>query len=448
MFNAYVSRSSNVKPNASIMGETLDTEIAEKRILAICLNDIDAYKQLIQLGLKERMFLDDRNRSIFQSIVTYRSNNNDYSVHIPVLDAYKAIGASYFSKVLDSDYVLSLTKQYYNEFKSYYIGRQKLKIIQETEPTEEGLNKAAIQLANLIDDSIKKQYDLSKIIDTTLSELDKRYKDKRLNKYTVGWHDYDELGYHQRGNLYVIGGESGHGKSTLIANLINKWLRKGLKVLLFENEMTISEVFEKIGCIMTRYPWDKCLINKGVRLTAEEYANYRLAILSIGDFKLYVYEQRQNIAQMNLLIDIHKPDVFILDTINALIPVNENRKDVALGEIARTFKDVARSKNALGVIVAQLKDLIGRPTEKNLIKESREIRDAADTMDFIYREEEKNGLNCPGELEHVMEVFRVKGRFTGTGKSYLYYDKQSGFIGELDMNAKINTINYLNSKRK
>ena len=430
------------------MSDTPDFEIAEKRVLAMCINDADLYKQLVEFGINERMFYDSRNRDIFRAVVTYRSSNNDFSIHIPILSVYKKIGASYFSEILDAEYMSALVKQYYNEFKSNYIEREKFKIIDETESTEEGLNKAAVKLVNLIGKSIKKQYNLQEIIDTTLEELDKRYNSETVGEYNTGWNTYDELGYHERGNLYIVGGESGHGKSTFITNAIHKWLQKGLRVLLFENEMRVEEVLKKIGCVITRYPWDKCLLNKGVKLPPKEYENYKLAILSIGDFQLYVFEQRHSMAQMSLLIDIYKPDVFILDTVNALIPVDENRKDVALGEIARTFKDIAKSNDTLGIIVAQLKDLVGRPTDKNLIKESREIRDAADTMDFIYREEEKSAFSCPAELEHVMEVFRVKGRFTGTGKSYLYYDKESGFVGELDIDARINAINYLESKRR
>jgi hypothetical protein len=75
------------------------------------------------------------------------------------------------------------------------------------------------------------------------------------------------------------------------------------------------------------------------------------------------------IEEMELVIRSFKPDIFILDTVNHLIN-RDDRQDIVLGDIARRFKKLAIEVNGLGVIIAQLKDINKRPTEKNFIKES------------------------------------------------------------------------------
>jgi hypothetical protein len=140
----------------------------------------------------------------------------------------------------------------------------------------------------------------------------------------------------------------------------------------------------------------------------------------------------------------YRPDFVIIDTINAFIDQSDgDRVDIALGNIARKVKDIAEELGSLAILVAQLKDMSGRPLDKDSIKESRQIRDACDFMDFVYREYEKNPVSQHTILSNVFEVYRVKGRLTGIGSCYLKFEKENGRISDLEESSYEEIKDYI-----
>ena len=49
-----------------------------------------------------------------------------------------------------------------------------------------------------------------------------------------------------RSEVTVVGGRPGHGKTTLIINIVKRLLEQGFKVMLFNREMTNVEMMKKI----------------------------------------------------------------------------------------------------------------------------------------------------------------------------------------------------------
>jgi hypothetical protein len=113
------------------------------------------------------------------------------------------------------------------------------------------------------------------------------------------------------------------------------------------------------------------------------------------------------------------------------------------------MKRLAEETNSLGIVVAQLRDVNGRPTDKNLVKESRQIRDASDYMDFIYREFEQRPHSQWEQLRSVFEIYRVKGRYTGQGDAKMKINTKTGQITEFSSSESImiNAFFKQNQKR-
>jgi replicative DNA helicase len=229
----------------------------------------------------------------------------------------------------------------------------------------------------------------------------------------------------------TIGGGSGHGKSTFALNLTNVWLESGLSVIYFSNEMTDIVFLSKMLCIKYGIQWQKLMKSRGEGING---LDLELVFKQLDEFKsqnLRIFTRPYNLQEMSLIIKTYKPNVFILDTINALISIkNEYRTDIALGDMAREMKRIAEENASLGIVIAQLRDITGRPTDKNMVKESRQIRDASDYMDFIYREYEHKPHSQDEILKDVFEIYRTKGRFTGQGEAYLKIDVSTGQITE------------------
>ena len=62
--------------------------------------------------------------------------------------------------------------------------------------------------------------------------------------------DLDKLsGGFTKGEVSIIGGRPGHGKTTFMVNLLSRFIHQGLKVVMFNREMPNSEMIKKIICL-------------------------------------------------------------------------------------------------------------------------------------------------------------------------------------------------------
>jgi len=403
-------------------------------VLACCIIDKKTYLGLLQLGLHAKMFTDKMQR-IFQAVVAYRSEMDIGTILINNLKV-EGVTLSELNEITDSIYEnaygsTALYPQYFEALKDEYIEREFRGIVKSHKQINTAsLGEMAEEIIALTNDSYHESFNMKETINEAINEIERRYSDEYENPYRLGLHDYDRLGHFERGSLMVLGGESGHGKSMLALNMAYRWIRKGMKVVYFSYEMSRMITVAKLTLIHTNLEWDKTFVTKGEKLTPEEFGRLIDGFQWFLDKPIIINTKATTLPEMEVIIRNFRADVFILDTINALIR-HEDRTDIALGDIARSFKRIAESMNSLGVIIAQLKDITGRPSDKNLVKESRQIRDIADYMDFVYREEEKNFHLCNEMLKGVMEIFRVKGRLTGVGKEYLGFNKRTGVVENL-----------------
>jgi replicative DNA helicase len=423
----------------------------QELVLSCCIHDKNVYLGLIDLGLHAGMFTDT-NRQIFQKIVKYRSENDVDAILVNNLQI-DDLRIYELSKVADALYEQSygntaLYTQYFEALKNEFIEREYKKIIRNHKKIDSAaLNEVAEQIIALSNNGYHESFSIKETIKEAIEEIEKRHAEGYENPYRLGLHYYDKLGHFERGSLVVLGGESGHGKSLLALNMTYRWLKKGLRVVYFSFEMNRVVTISKLNIIHSNLLWDKTFVTKGEKLDDKEFSKLISGFTWFVDKPFLINTRAQKVPEMEVIIRNHKADVFILDTINALIK-QEERTDIALGEIARGFKRIAENMNALGIVIAQLKDINGRPSDKNLVKESRQIRDVADYMDFIYREEEKNIHDCPAELEGVMEIYRVKGRLTGVGKAYLSFNKKTGVVDDVKEYQFTQIKNYFNRRRR
>lgn len=411
--------------------------VNQKIVLYYLLTSKKLFDTMILRGLNQDWFTGTY-RLIYNAIVQYRLKYVVDEIVITNLNidikAKKKLG-----ELLDvpDQYETFLWEQYFEALKKEYLEREVKKMIKNIEYTPESLIKLSERLSSLATSHSYNKKDIEEIIDEAIIEIDNRQSDNYQAEFKTGIYNYDKLGYFERGSLVVIGGESGHGKSKIILNLIIKWLGKGHRIVLFSYEMSPKFIIMLLGMIKENISWSKMFRKNNEKLSPEEQNRLIEAIKSYKDKPLLINTTARSFSEMKLIVENYKADIMLIDTINHLIKTGD-RQDIALGEIARGCKDLAEEKNILSVIVAQLKDLESRkgiktrPTDKNLIKESREIRDAADYMDFIYREEEKKAGLVDDIWKDVLEVYRVKGRYVGVGWTFLRFNKETGRIGDLE----------------
>jgi archaellum biogenesis ATPase FlaH len=396
-----------------------------------------AFDGLLRAGIKEAYFSPSY-VPVFTRIVKRRLENDTFqlsALELGETNKEKTFLLNLCEAAAAQNVYSTAWKSYYDQVRNAYNKKAVTEILGGLNTySHEELLEVCTKIMGSVDGQGAKITPTSEIIESLLKMFEERQDPNYENPYRVGMPRYDQLGHFIPGSLVILGGSSGHGKSTLAINLAYRWAKAGMKVLYFSYEMTPEVIIAKMNCINTRLSWDKAMNLKGECFSPEEKARYKLGIGDIRGMKITINDHIQGLPEIAGVVNAYEPDVFIVDTINHLIDQASGANEkfwIYLGKVARAFKEIAKKRKIICVALAQLKEYLGRPASKSFIGESKEIMNTADYMDFIYRAKEGNIIDFPPELENILEVYRVKGRLTGIGSAFLHIDEKTSFIRNL-----------------
>ncbi len=424
--------------------ELTDTE---KLVLGTLIMSQGAFEYMSTQGLKFEMFSDSEARNIAEQIATYRINNTVDMVSITEIKT--SLSKLELSQLIEFERYESVNmyESYFKQLYSDFIKAQVRSLAQTVEYTPQGILHLADELMILV--GTEKQKDLLVIAREVMDDIRARQHPDYINEYKTGLYDYDKLGHFERGDLMILGGKSGHGKSRMALNLTYRWLKSGLRVVYISYEMTIRACLLSLSLIKEKLSWDAARVQKDKMLTPEQTAGLELGMEWLAAQPLIINEFATTLPQVNLLVRQHKADVFVIDTVNELIS-SDAQFWVKLHALASGYKKIAKQHDCLCIMIAQLGTFEGRPTQKEMLSGSKDMKNPADYMDFIYREAEAHPYECPVELQRVMEIFRVKGRFTGTGRCLLKFYPTTGhadYFDEMEKKVIMEAIKHLTKKK-
>lgn len=220
---------------------------------------------------------------------------------------------------------------------------------------------------------------------TECSGLDTGFRD--LNRLTQGFHP---------GQLIIVAGRTGHGKTSLALNIIaNSILRESRKVGLFTIEMSSREVVRRM--LLSEAEVDNHLVGTGqakpkdwdrIMQTAALLAETNLSIdeagsLTIGDLR----SKAQQLAAGQGI------DLLVVDYLQIMAtPSHRNAtKAQEIGDISRGLKSLAKDLNVPVIALSQLSREVDKETNRRPrltdLRDSGSIEQDADVVLFIWREE-------------------------------------------------------------
>ena len=87
-------------------------------------------------------------------------------------------------------------------------------------------------------------------IDSLLVDAVRDIQNKDINLIKTGYESIDKFaGGLTRGEITIIGGRPGHGKTTMMVNMVASLVSNGYKVALFNRELPNIEVIKKLICL-------------------------------------------------------------------------------------------------------------------------------------------------------------------------------------------------------
>ena len=339
---------------------------AEKALLgSVLLGGLDVYEKAKPWVTKSDAFYSTVNKQLWKSIQSLYRDKQEIDI-ITVLDRFKRLnpthedGIGYYVSGLPEDVPTSANVEQYG------------KIIYEKYLRREIL-KSAYKLQTAVHENQESEIEEILSTHTRLIEEIKNIKPSRLNDIETIVNHTKELvksgnniikfgmpaldlaaGGMTRKEITVLGGRPGHGKTTLIVNIIRSLVEQNNKVMIFNREMSNPEMIRKL-IVMEGDNLSYTKIRKGDLNGSTDLFNEATDRVSNKyKDKLLMFDDVRTLDEAMVEISRHKPDVIIDDYIQLISMSDKKERRHQIEEIVQDYKWVCKKENCSAILVSQL----------------------------------------------------------------------------------------------
>ena len=251
--------------------------------------------------------------------------------------------------------------------------------------------------------------------------------DKLLIK--TGFENIDKFaGGLTRGELTIIGGRPGHGKSTMMLNMLSNVLSTDKKVMLFNRELTNVEVLKKLIALESG-KLSYGMIRKGIYEMEHLQELDRIREFIAKKYcpnKFRMYDLIRDFPTSATEIKKFKPDVIFDDYIQLITPAGkEEQRRLQLERIVNDYKWIAKEYNCSVILASQLNRSLetrGNPRPQlSDLAESGAIEQVAENVFFVYYPYKVQASSKP-EDKNKMTLVAAKVRYGETGAIQMAYN--------------------------
>ena len=220
-----------------------------------------------------------------------------------------------------------------------------------------------------------------------------------------------------RKEITVVGGRPGHGKTTLIINIIRGLIYQGYNVMLFNREMSNTEMLKKMVVMESKNLEYGHVRRNELDDNSKDEFEITSDIMKEKYKNLTMYDNIRSLDDCLREISKHKPDVVIDDYIQ-LIQVDgikEGRR-FEIEKIMQEYKWISKSEDCSVILVSQLnreieKRIDPRPRMSDYA-ESGVIEQTAESAMFVFY-----GHNFDSERydQYKSEIIVAKSRYGRIG---------------------------------
>ena len=266
-------------------------------------------------------------------------------------------------------------------------------------------------------------------IESEMSETISSIKDTDSKLIKTGFDGIDGLaGGLTRGEITIIGGRPGHGKTTFLVNLLANLIGAGHKCVLFNRELPNSELLKKLIALESG-KLSYAMIRKGIYSESGIVELERIKKFIVKKYNknmLRMFDNIRDFGKSSAEVKRFKPDVILDDYIQLINPTKQiEQRRLQLESLVNDYKWLAKEHKAVVVLASQLnrglemRSASSKPQLSDLA-ESGAIEQVAENVFFTYYDYKINGNANKGK--NIITIVARKVRYGETGETDLGFD--------------------------
>ena len=437
------------------MKETLPYDfMAEDAVLGSIITNADVYDSVASYLSDEEVFYQQCARGLWQKIKQMKRNRDV----VDTMTVCMAITKEDIDNGLSKDYVLSCTSEtclagmtelyaskIYEKFllRKVIVEADKIKMI--AEDNQGDIYKTISEANSILTEILNIRPSMASDIEDVISETVDSVKNKSTKLIKTGYPNLDKFaGGLTRGEITIIGGRPGHGKTTLMINMLANVLEQGHKAIFFSRELPNSELVKKIICLESQQ-LSYGEVRKNL-FTEEslEYFNNALSIIrkKYSNDKFLMFDNVRDFAASSSEVKKFKPDIIFDDYIQLIAcDSREDQRRLQIEKLVNDYKWLAKETDSVVVLASQLNRMIERAGVRGKalmpqlsdLAESGAIEQVAENVFFSYYDYKVQGER--GKGKNIITISAGKVRYGDSGDVDLAYDgdkcKIHNSIGEM-----------------
>ena len=374
---------------------------AEKAVLAGVIQEPELIDK-VSSYLKEGVFYDRKNERIWQIVNELRKEDSVIDVisivsKLTESEKKRGITPYYLSTLSEELISTELCDHYAKKIYEKYLLRGIIEKSRNIASATFENNKDVYDILNETHNSIGEliairpmdDFSIERLLDSTMDSIANSGK----NLISTGFSEFDKLsGGITRGELSIIGGRPGHGKTTMMINMVKSCVDNGYKVLVFNREMTNQEMLKKI-LVLESNNLSYLNVRKGIITDLNQSKELSEALEKVKKkYNNNVFKMFDNLKSFDeslLQAKKFKPDIIFDDYIQLIAPKSTyQERRLQLEELVNDYKWLAKSLNASCVLLSQLNRSVesrdkSRPRLSDLA-ESGAIEQVAENVIFSF----------------------------------------------------------------
>ena len=299
----------------------------------------------------------------------------------------------------------------------------------------------------LVNNKITKNIGAPREIGDVLDSVKKELQDTEMiykNLIQTGFNNIDKkIKGFKSGDLIVVAGRPGMGKTTWALNIATSNILKGKTVLIFSLEMTNEQLIKKIISSQSDLTMD-VLIAGG--LSDKQWKEFDLVNSELKQSSLYVYDRspitiETLINKTKAIQSVKDIDLIVVDYLQLLMttnkaPSNSDSRTASMTYISNLLKGLAKDIGCPLISLSQLNRGVEARTDKRPVlsdlRDSGSIEQDADMVIMLYRQEYYDSIDT-GSAEVIIRKNRLgeMGEFElgFDGAKSKFYDPEEHAFG-------------------